>query len=90
MRPARRRLRSGRPPFPVGQQPGLVEPLCGLGRADFVAPVLFEALLQMKIDGVEIGHESLWLVGDAKGGPWGFHNGFVMAFNRGLYRIVPA
>lgn len=56
------------PVFLVGQQTGLVEPSRGLGRADFVAPVAFEPFLQMKIDGVEIGHESLCFVGDAEGG----------------------
>ncbi|MCY3828884.1 MAG: hypothetical protein OXF89_07095 [Rhodospirillaceae bacterium] len=41
---------------PVGQQAGLVEPASGLGGADFPAGSAFEALLEMQIDGVEIGH----------------------------------
>ena len=52
----------------VSQKAGFVEPARGLGRADIVAPVLFEPFLQMKIDGVEIGHDSLCFIGDAEGG----------------------
>ena len=52
----------------VSQKVGLVEPARGLYGADFLAPVQFEPLLQMKIDRVEIGHKSLCFIGDADGG----------------------
>ena len=50
----------------VSQKVGLVEPARGLYGADFLAPVQFEPLLQMKID--RVGHKSLCFIGDADGG----------------------